>query len=200
MRIAFYAVFAVAVTGLCASSAFALDYADDATKVKAYKATVDNLANAAGGGSETDDKVATVRYGGGVTGGNGRVEIEFDFPTWNLEAGDYVVWLVVDNTVTGKVRAQVREINGVSNISSLTTITGSSMQDQLFGLNFSLSSDTAVTSILVRFLVEDVAGSGATVDIDAVATPEPGTLLLFGLGALGLGFWNRRRAGKKKRI
>jgi hypothetical protein len=194
----FRAVLAVALIGLFASSALALDYANDATKIKAYKATVDNLANAAGGTSETDNNVATVRYTGGVTNGNGRVEIEFDFPTWSLQAGTNTVWLVVDGTVVGTVRAQVREVNGVSNISSLTTISGSSMQDQLFGLNFNLSSDTQVTSLLIRVLVDDVGGSGASVQIDAVATPEPGTLLLFGLGALGLGVWNRRRVGKKK--
>lgn len=198
MRIMFRAVLAVALIGLFASSALALDYANDATKIKAYKATVDNLANAAGGTSETDNNVATVRYTGGVTNGNGRVEIEFDFPTWSLQAGTNTVWLVVDGTVVGTVRAQVREVNGVSNISSLTTISGSSMQDQLFGLNFNLSSDTQVTSLLIRVLVDDVGGSGASVQIDAVATPEPGTLLLFGLGALGLGVWNRRRVGKKK--
>jgi len=198
MKIVSSAVMVVALMGICASSAFALDYANDATKIKGYKATVDNLANAAGGTAETDGNVATVRYTGGSTNGNGRVEMEFEFPTWTLDAGDHTVWLVVDNSTLGKVRAQVREINGVSNISGLTTISGTNMQDQLFGLNFSLASDTQVTSILIRVLLDDVSDSGARVDIDAGATPEPGTFLLFGLGALGLGLWNRRRAGKKK--
>jgi len=200
MRIAFCTMLAITLVGLGASSAFALDYADGASGTS-YKASVTNLSDAANGSSETDDNVATITYSGGVSGGDGRADITFDFPTWNLAAGDHFVWLVVDGDITGTIWAQVRSINGTDNISVKNkSISGTNLQDQLFGLTFSLSSDTQITSIKIRIQVFDVGGSGASISLDAVATPEPGTFLLFGLGALGLGVWSRRRTRMKKKV
>lgn len=56
-----------------------------------------------------------------------------------------------------------------------------------------------VTSLQVVFIEPSLVGSGNTqFQIDRISNPEPGTLALFGLGALGLGgFAMRRRKAKK---
>jgi hypothetical protein len=195
MRATFCAVVFVVVIGLCSSSAFALDYANDASASTYNNATVSNVGFAAGGTAETDDQRASLAYSGSA-GTNGRVNITFTFPTWSLAAGDHSVFLIVDGTPTGAVWAQVREINGTRNIGTQNkSITGTNLQDGRFRLKFNLSSATDVSTVLIRFTLND-GGSGSTLSLDAVATPEPGTFLLFGLGALGLGYWGHRR--KKK--
>lgn len=57
-------------------------------------------------------------------------------------------------------------------------------------------------SLLLTFTYTPNGGSNPhTLLLDAVSNPEPGTMALFGLGALGLGgvAWRRRRAAKAKK-
>jgi hypothetical protein len=183
---------AVLILTAGASVASAFDYADGATAGSIYNATVTSIGNSAGGTSETDNNLMTIT---GPSSGDGRATIIYDFPTFDADSGGNYIWVVVDGTITGTVKAQVWKVNGVDNKGTKVTLTGSSLSDQFFRLPYTLSADTTITDITVRFWM---ANDGSKITVDAIATPEPATFVLFGAGLLGLTAWNRRRKLKKK--
>jgi len=68
-------------------------------------------------------------------------------------------------------------------------VAGSNLSDAYFALPFALSSQTTITSVTIRFNL----GTSESMTLDAVATPEPSTYLLFGIGAIMMGWAVRRR-------
>lgn len=179
----------VFVTGMSVASAF--DYANDASGL-AYNATMTGVTNSAGGTSETDNSLTTIT---GPSTGDGRATIKYTFPEYDASSGGNYVWVIVDGSITGTVKAQVWKVNGVDNKGTKVTLTGSSLSDQFFRLNYTLSANTTINDISIRFWM---ASDGSAITVDAVATPEPATFVLFGAGLLGLTVWQRRRKTKKK--
>jgi len=185
------AIFCVLAVLVAASPAFAIDFADGASVNSSSKASITNLSDAANGTSETDDKRATIAQSGN---GSGHVEIQFDFPSMTIPSGDDAFFLVVDGSVSGTIGARIWEINGSTLRGTSVDVTGSGLSDKYFALPYSLSTQTTVTSITIRFSLS----SGDSMQLDAVATPEPSTYALFGIGAIVVGLAVRRSRRKHR--
>jgi hypothetical protein len=169
-----------------------LDYATSATTISSQKAVLSNLSDSANGTSETDDNRTTIASS---NQGTGHVTIQYSVPSTLLASGSHNFWLVVDGTVSGTIEARIWEVNATANRGTAVNVTGSGLSDSLFRLNFSLSSQTTVTTVAIRFSLSN----GDSMLLDAVATPEPSTLLLFGIGAAAVfaaGFRIRRRRAR----
>jgi len=173
-----------------AGPAYAIDYADGATLLNSNKATISNLSNAANGTSETDNNLATIAQAGS---GTGHATITFTFPSTTFGAATQTLYLIVDGDVTGTIEARVWEANGSALRGDSVNVSGTGLSDTYFALTFSLTAQTTITSVAVRFSLT----TGDVMYLDAVATPEPTGAILFGFGLLALAMhrWRRRRLG-----
>ena len=190
MRATLAAVCACAILAIAAADAHALTYSDGVTLDSSYYASVQGLADSANGTSETDNKRATLGNSGGTVS---LVFVTYDFPTFSVDSGTHSAYFIIDSDIKGTVSARVTAVNGNTSYSgSAVTLSGTSNSDTVFGMNYSVTTAVDITSISFLILLAD-ANQTAQLVIDAVALPEPGTWLLFGLGAVGLGAWGHRR-------
>ncbi|MEN8148915.1 MAG: PEP-CTERM sorting domain-containing protein [Planctomycetota bacterium] len=177
-----------------APDAHALVFANKATLDSSYYADVQDLSKSAGGTSEADDNRASFKQKDGTVT---LIFVTYDFPKTTISSGTRKVYFVVDADVKGTVSGRVTKVNGTSVVGTpTTTISGTKNANKLFALEYTLSAATDITSITFLIVLAD-ADMGAQLLIDAVALPEPGTWLLFGLGAAGLGAWNVRRRKRR---
>jgi hypothetical protein len=160
--------------------------------------TITNLGNSAGGGSETDDALAQFQNEDTV---EHRADITWTFSSAVFfESGANSFRLIVDGDITTppSIQARVIAVNGITQSTGqapFVQLSGSGFSDEVFLLGVTLSSATDVTSVSIRF----VMGAGTQVFVDAVATPEPTTFALFGIGLLGMAGWawgHRRRVAR----
>ena len=101
--------------------------------------------------------------------------------TW-VHGAESAAWTGINQSF---VNGDTQQVFGANDLSNYTTITG--------GFDRNLAD-----TLLLTFRVT-TSGSGDVFVFDAVSNPEPGTMALFGLGALGLGGLVWRRRGRKAR-
>ena len=99
--------------------------------------------------------------------------------TW-VHGAESAAWTGINQSF---VNGDTQQVYGANDLSNYTTITG--------GFDRNLAD-----TLLLTFRVTTSA-SGDVFVFDAVSNPEPGTMALFGLGALGLGGLVWRRRGRK---
>ena len=130
-----------------------------------------------------------------ASGGN-TADVTFSFSNVSFAASDFV-FLFVNQTQGQKPTAQVTAIDTAAATGTAVEITNDSTTTIGFRLPFTLSSsDSSVQTVTIRFTMQ---GANKSIDIDALATPEPGTFALLGMGLLGASAWAyRRRKWKKK--
>ncbi len=187
---------------LCLSgSAFAeFQYASAVTQTNQQLVTVTgSVANLVGAPNGT-----TVTYTG-TAGADRFFQLRFDFANPINADGASPSFILYGLVVTGT--GQVRHV-------TWSIDTANSGDPQIFGLNRNITSaaerevllsvnafspafvtTTGYQSLFIDFTI---VNSGDSITIDAISNPEPGTLALFGVGALALaGFAERRRRAAK---
>jgi hypothetical protein len=149
------------------------------------------FGNYSGGGVTSIDSAGLqVRNLDTIGGHEG--DVTFNFTNAALGTSDYVVvWIERSTVGTGNNTARVLSVDGTS-VASWTAVTIATQGTLAsYKLPFTLSSpDSSVSTVTIRF---NMTTGVSTLDIDAVATPEPGTFALLGLGILGTAAWARRR-------
>jgi hypothetical protein len=132
------------------------------------------------------------------SGGSAQAVIRFSFPSGTGITN--IFWLFTDGYLRDWT-AQITAVNGTSVTSPTYSSTGnSSTQDVRHRIEASLAgvSGSTLSSIDVTFSGPPTTQSGFIL-VDTFGTPEPGTLVLFGLGLAGLGAWQIRRRRKARK-
>jgi hypothetical protein len=196
------AVAATLVLGVAASTAAAdMQYAVQVTRSPTGSPIVFTpLANATG----QEDGVFTTFTN---TGGNGvrTLDVIFRF-TNTVSAPGLTVWGlsqtggVTLDAITWQDNAQP----GNSQSGSVTlgvAVPGASTNYEIYTATNAYNGDGWQVGVYNHAILTFTFQDGATLSIDAVSNPEPGTMALFALGAAGLGgfAWKRRKARVAKR-
>jgi PEP-CTERM motif len=132
------------------------------------------------------------RYIAHTLGGTETVQATWTFA--NPRPGSAPFWLVFDD-INGNLTAAVTAYNSTSVSGTTVTIPDPSYQDYFVLLPFNHPvTSTSISTVTVLFTFT----GAAEIYLDTFASPEPGTLALFGAGLLGLGVWVRRRKKQKR--
>ena len=129
--------------------------------------------------------------------------IRFSFSSLGLTVVNTSTFFIITDRWNKNWSATVSAINGTSVTSTVISQTGrNTAQDYLIYLPANTSgfaSTTALSSIDITFTM---SGSRGTILVDTVGTPEPATLVLFGLGLVGAGSysWTKRRRKRRSRV
>ncbi|MCG3136106.1 MAG: hypothetical protein HMLKMBBP_03930 [Planctomycetes bacterium] len=121
-------------------------------------------------------------------------------PTDNGSPGGAELWQITSMVYTDASAVNTGWVGGTLNLNEYSVLVVPASSFTTVGFN-----SNTVTTLTINFVnnyVPVFPGTGVTgpLEWDRISNPEPGTMALFGLGALGLGgmAWRRRKSAKAK--